>query len=702
MKLYHNHFFNSELSWLSFNHRVLQEAEESNNPLMERIKFLSIYSSNMDEFFRVRVASLRSLEALEKTTKSELFFNPRKILNIIHEEVTHQQLLFGEIFRNDIIPELKKVGVYLSRNEELNAKQTKKVEEYFNKKVKPWVDYQFFEKNNVPELRDSKLYYALRMRSSHIEHDQEDIYAVISISRENVPRFFSFKDGDKEIVMFRGDVLRVGLKFIFPAFEVLGCYSIKMSRDAELHIDDEFSGDLVAKIKEGLEKRKKGIPIRFLYDVRMPQDMLIFFKKQYKLTDLDLIPGGRYHSLNDFITFPNPDNKILSFVPIAPLKHPQMEGKNIRKVIAEKDIMLHFPYQSFDYVINWLEDASEDKHVSEIQITLYRVASESRIIQALIKAAKNKKKVTVFIEVKARFNEADNLLWADKMEKAGIKVLYSIPAIKVHCKLCLITRNEGDKIKRYAYFSTGNLNEKTANLYCDTALLTSDPRLTEEAFYIFFTLEQKLHVLQDDHAIPAFSHLMVAPNYLRSRTYDWIDFEIEEAKAGRKAHIIAKTNSLDDFGMIEKLYEASNAGVKIDLIVRGICCLIPDVMNQSKNIKIRSIIGRYLEHSRVFYYYHAGAEKVYLSSADWMRRNLDKRIEAAFPIYDPKLKKEILDILTLQLSDNVNARFINRKQSNVFVRPQKGDKVYDTHMDMYKLLAGDLKFTENEIRKIFP
>ncbi len=690
MKLYQNLFFNSELSWLAFNHRVLQEAEDTENPLIEKIKFLSIYSSNMDEFFRVRVASLRSLDSLSKDTRNELFFSPRKILKMIHEEVTHQQLLFGEIFRNDIVPELKKLGIFLSRNEELTPKQTKKVEDYFLKKVKPFVDYQFFEPNTSPNIRDGKLYYALWLRSSHIESEQEDLYAVISVSRESVPRFFAFKDGENDIVLFRGDVLRVGLKYMFPAFQILGCYSIKISRDAELHIEDEFEGNLVQKIKEGLEKRSRGLPMRFLYDIRMPQDMLNFFKKAYRLTELDLIPGGRYHSLNDFMTFPNPDNKIPSFPIIPPLKHPDLEGKNIRKVISERDILLHFPYQSFNYVIDWLEDAATDKQVTDIKITLYRVASESKIIQSLIKAAGKGKKVTVFIEVKARFNEADNLLWASKMEKAGIKVLYSIPLIKVHTKLCLITRKEEEKEKRYAYFSTGNLNEKTAGLYCDIALLTSDSRLTEEAFYIFFALEQRLHVLQDDHAIPSFKYLLVAPNYLRAGFYDLIDYEIGEALAGRPARIIAKVNSLDDFGMIEKLYEASNAGVRIDLIVRGICCLITEVRNQSENIQVRSIIGRYLEHARVFYFYHGGDEKVFLSSADWMRRNLDKRIEVAFPIYDSTLKDSLKQYLMLQLSDNKNARIINKKQSNVMVRPKRGQATYDTFMDMYKLLKGEL------------
>lgn len=688
MKFKQNKYFNREISWLSFNHRVLQEAEDAKNPILERLKFLAIYSNNMEEFFRVRVASLRSLETLEKRKRGELFFNPKVVINKIHEIVTHQQFIFGEIFRNEIVSELRKIGVYLTRKEELTDDQRKIVETYFQNEIIQFANPQFFERGKIPEIKDGRLYHAVRLRPFDSD-TKEERYAVIAIPSHKVSRFFTFTEGGDFHVLFLGDVMRVGLPFIFPNDEILGCYSINISRDAELHIDDEFEGDLVEKIKEGLEKRKSGMPMRFLYDIRMPQEMLNFFKKVYKLHNLDVVPGGRYHSLSDFFSFPNPNNIIPQYEPIPPVPHPDLEGKEIRKVMAKKDILLQFPYHSFGYIVKWIEEAAKDVSVREIEITLYRVADDSKIVKALIEAAKNRKKITVFVEVKARFNEADNLYWANEMEKVGINVLYSIPLIKVHTKLCCITRIEKGKPKVYAYFGTGNLNEKTAKFYTDCGLLTTDERLTQEAKWIFGSLQQKMHFIEDEDTVPVFNHLLVAPKYMREQFEKRIEFEIKEAKAGRKAKIIAKMNSLDDFRMIDKLYEASNAGVKIELIIRGICCLIPDIKRQSENIKIVSIVGKYLEHTRAYYFWHGGEEQMFLSSGDWMRRNLDRRIEVAFPIYDKKLKADMLSALKMQLSDNQNARIIDRYQSNPFVRPKKGDELVDTHQDMYKLLDRD-------------
>jgi polyphosphate kinase len=492
------------------------------------------------------------------------------------------------------------------------------------------------------------------------------------------------QDGENKYVLFLGDIVRIGLKYVFPTFEILGSYQIKMSRDSDLHIEDEFSGDLVKKIKEGLVKRTKGVPMRFLYDIRMPEEMLLYFKKQYRLTNLDLVPGGRYHSLNDFFSFPNKEKTIPEFSTIAPIPHPDLvQQPSILSVAHKKDVLLHYPYQPFDYVIQLIDEAARHPEVTDISITLYRVASDSKVIQALLTAAENGKVVTAFVELKARFNEADNLSWAEKMEKAGIKVLYSLPAVKVHAKLCLISFK---KEKRICYFSTGNLNEKTAALYCDMGLITSDTRLTDDAFLVFHTLINKLHVFEDQGSIPHFQHLLVAPKYLRNGLYECIDNEIAHAKAGKQAHIIAKMNSLDDWEMIEKLYEASCAGVKIGLIIRGICCLIPGVAQQSENIQIRSIIGRYLEHARIAYFLNGGKEKIFLSSADWMRRNLDRRIEVAFPIYDGEIQHEIKEYLALQLRDNINTRIINKKQDNSYSRPRRTEKLVDAHLDMYTLL----------------
>lgn len=697
MKVQQNRYYDRELSWLSFNHRVLQEAEKKEHPLMERIKFLAIYSSNMDEFYRVRVASLRSLLALEKETRKVLFFNPKQIIRAIHDEVATQQLLFGEVFRNDIVPELRKLGIFLMRNEELDESQLKKVRKYFQKELQNIIEIEYFEPGKIPELKDGRLYLAIRMRSAHIDASQEEIYAVATIPSHKVSRFFTFKERKDYYVLFLGDVVRVGVEMMLPAYEILGYYAVKMSRDAELHIDDEYSGDLVQKIKDGLEKRKKGVPMRFLYDVRMPEDMLGFFKQSYKLQDVDLIPGGRYHSLNDFFSFPNPENRIPAYPSLEPVQHPYLPHKGILDFIERQDALLHFPYQSFSYLIEALNEAAQDPEVTDIKITLYRVAANSKIIEALITAAQNGKRVTAFVEVKARFNEAENLFWASKMEKAGIRVLYSIPAIKVHAKLCLIVKQQQNEQQYYGYFGTGNLNEKTAGLYTDLGLLTTDKRLTHESMLIFHTLEQRLHVFEDEQTIPVFEHLLVAPLDLRVALINLIEQEIENAQRGEKAHIILKMNSMDDFDMIEKLYEASRAGVQIDLIIRGICCLIPGIRNQSERIRVRSIVGRYLEHVRAFYFYQGGKEAVYLSSADWMGRNLDRRIEVAFPVYDANLKQEVLDMLVLQLRDNFNARIIDKRQSNAFSRPRKTEKRIDCHVEIYRYLQQ--KVHANAVRR---
>ncbi len=686
MKISQNRYFDRELSWLSFNHRVLQEAEDPRNPLLDRLKFLAIYSSNMEEFFRVRVASLRSLASLEDTTKQALLFNPKLILHKIHEEASKQQLLYNEIFRNDVVPGLRKMGIFLARSEELSDRQEAIVSEYYLKNIIEFAEPQFFHNGEIPALKDGRLYHAVRLNSTHVDASDTEVYSVISIPSHKVSRFFVMEDEGKFYVLFLGDVMRVGLKYLFPGYTIKGCFSIKISRDAEMHIEDEFHGNLVAKIKEGIEKRKSGVPMRFLYDVRMPEDMLQFFKKAYRLTQMDIIPGGRYHSLNDFMSFPNPNGMIPKYEPVPPLAHPDLEGKPIFSVIKKKDVMLHYPYHSFDYVVRWLEEAATDAMVTEIKVTLYRVAADSQVIKALILAAQQGKKVSAFVEVKARFNEADNMFWADKMQKAGIKVLYSIPAIKVHTKLCCVVRQEKGKTQRYVYLATGNMNEKTATLYTDSGLFTADPRLANEAYIVFLMLEQKLHVFENEAIIPKYEHLLVAPLDMRYAYEDLINYEIAQAQAGHKAHIIAKMNSLDDWLMIDKLYEASNAGVKIQLIIRGICCLMPGIKGQSENITAVSLVGRYLEHTRMFYFYHGGEEKTYLSSADWMRRNLDRRIEIAFPIYDKKIKAQIKTIFDMQLADNVNARYINRKQNNIFVRPTKSHLEVDTHVDMFTLL----------------
>jgi len=682
MQVSQNRYFDRELSWLSFNHRVLQEAEKKSNPLMERLKFLAIYSANMDEFFRVRVSSLRSLARLEKDTKQALLFDPKSILRKIHDETMRQQMLFGEIFRNDIVPELRKRNIYLTRSEELNEEQEAKVIEYFKNEIEDYTDPVIIETHQDPPfLKDGRLYLAVRMRSSSLEAHAElqEVYGIVAIPTHKRPRFFTFQEGNRYLILFLGDVLRVGLRVLFPNYEILGSYSIKMSRDAELHIDDEYEGDLVAKIKEGLEKRKSGVPMRFLFDIRMPQDMLNYFKQKYQLSKMDTMPGGRYHSLNDFFSFPNPENRIPQYTPHNPVPHFELEGKKVVDVVRKQDVMLYFPFHSFDYVIRWLQESAEDKLVTEIKITLYRVASDSKVVEALLKAAQNGKKVTAFVELKARFDEESNLHWANKMEEAGIEVLYSMPGLKVHTKLCTVTRIENRKIMRYSYLASGNMNEKTAKVYSDFGMITANPLITKETERVF-------EILETEEYIENFEQLLISPHLMRNGFEKLIEFEIEQAQKGKKAYIRAKMNSLEDWAMIDRLYAASRAGVKIDLIVRGICCLIPNVKGLSENIRVVSIVGRYLEHARVFQFHHAGENIIYVSSADWMRRNLSKRVEMAFPILDEKNKAEINEILNLQVQDNVNARVLNKNQDNTFVRPSKGEIFIDGQMGLYRIL----------------
>lgn len=682
MQVSQNRYFDRELSWLSFNHRVLQEAEKKSNPLMERLKFLAIYSANMDEFFRVRVSSLRTLAKLEKDTKQALLFDPKNILRKIHDETMRQQMLFGEIFRNDIVPELRKRNIYLTRSEELNEEQEAKVIEYFKKEIEEYTDPVIIETHqNPPFLKDGRLYLAVRMRSSMVATHAElqEVYGIVAIPTHKISRFFTFQEGHRYIVLFLGDVLRVGLKILFPTYEILGAYSIKMSRDAELHIDDEYEGDLVEKIREGLEKRKFGAPMRFLFDIRMPEDMLYYFKQKYQLSKMDVMPGGRYHSLNDFMGFPNPENRIPQYAPQSPIPHFELEGKKVVDVVRKQDVMLYFPFHSFDYVIRWLAESAVDKAVTAIKITLYRVASDSKVVEALINAAKNGKKVTAFVELKARFDEASNLHWANKMEEEGIEVLYSMPGLKVHTKLCTVTRLERGKLLHYSYLASGNMNEKTAKIYGDFGMITADRRITAETELVFQLLEKEEY--QDD-----FEQLLISPHLMRHGFERLIDFEIEQVKKGKKAYIRAKMNSLEDWAMIDKLYAASRAGVKIDLIVRGICCLIPKMKGLSENIRVISIVGRYLEHARVFQFHHAGENIIYVSSADWMRRNLSKRVEMAFPILNEKIKAEVNEILNLQMQDNVNARLVNKHQDNTFVRPLKGEVFIDGQMGIYKIL----------------
>lgn len=665
-----------ELSWISFNERVLQEAADSSVPLMERISFLAIYSSNLDEFFRVRVASLRSLTRLKKKSVAKLGFNPARLVRQINRIVTAQQERFGEIWRN-LQPELREHGINLLDPREVDEEQQAFLANFFNEEVLPQLNpVPLKQVGKEVFVKNRTIYFVTEIWAG--EADEPD-HMVMEIPTPPLPRFVVLPEkGRQQYIIFLEDVIRLNIDTLFPGQDAGNSYAIKVSRDADLYLEDEFSGDLVQMIRKSLDKREEGLPTRCLYDLTMPFALVAQIKEQLQLNNSDLVPGGRYHNLHDLFGFPRFGKRSLCYKPLAPLSHPDLSGsRSIFETIAEKDRMLHFPFQSYDPVLRFFQEAATDEQVEEICVSLYRVASDSAITKALIEAKKRGKKVTAFVEVKARFDEASNLFWADQMEEAGVNVLYSMPGLKVHAKIALVKRRENDDLVRYGYFGTGNFNEKTARIYVDEALLTADERLTSEVEKVFEFLAGK-------RKKPKFEHLLVAPFAMRKQFYGLIEKEIEEAKAGRKASMVLKMNSLEDPKIINKLYKASRAGVHIRIIVRGICRLVPGVEGMSENIEVTSIVDRFLEHARIYLFHNGGKPRMYLASADWMSRNLSRRVEVAFPIYDRTLFRELKRLLDLQIRDNVKGRIIDAAQQNNYIENRR--KKIRAQYESYELL----------------
>ena len=677
-------YIKRDVSWLYFNYRVLQEAMDTSVPLYERIKFLAIYSSNLDEFFRVRVASLRSFKDLKKKTRKELdlVVKPKKQLKTIRKIVQKQQEQFGATFREVILPALTQENIHLLQDTDYTEEQADFVKKYFFEKVYPLLHPNYLQlEGEPPFLKNKGLYFVIELIN------ENDVLAIVEIPTDNLPRFIELPSTDNGFfVTFLDDVIRYNLEGLLGQ-SVKDAYAIKVSRDAELYIEDEYSGDLVEKIRNSLDERNVGLPTRFLYDQCMPDEVRNRLKKALELSKNDLIPGARYHNFNDFFSFPIPEGAPhLVNAPQPPLSHPVLESAEaIIPMLQQQDIMLHFPYQKYDYVPQLIQEAVDDDAVEHLKITLYRVASKSAIVTALLEALKKGKKVTAFIEAKARFDEASNLYWGDQLKEAGAKVFYSYPGIKVHTKLLLIQRREGDELRNYAYLGTGNFNEKTAKLYCDHALLTADSRLTDEVAVVFSLLERKV-------IIPKCKHLLVSPFTTRDGFVNLINKEIERAKRGENAYMILKMNSLEDSKMVDHLYEASQAGVKIQLIVRGICSLVPGVEGLSENITVTSIVDRFLEHARVYIFGNGGDEIIYTASADWMTRNLDRRVEVVMPIYDPGIRKELRHIIDLQLNDNQKARYINASQTNPY--KTEGETPIRAQVDIYRFLANKLEQVE--------
>ena len=675
-------FFNRELSWLSFNQRVLQEAKDPSVPIYEKIKFLAIFSSNLDEFFRVRVASLRALLNLKKKTQKELKFDVAKLLDKISKNVLKLQEEYRDIYKNEICPELEKNGIFLVDHTQLNPVQKEFVTEIFNSQIVPHITPMIiFKKKITPFLRNNRLYLAVKL-SSKQQTEGKTVkirrykYAIVEIPTNHINRFIMLpKVGNNNYIIFLDDIIRLFLPQIFYGYNIHESYAVKLTRDAELYIDDEFSGNMLEKIKKSLAKRGSGATSRFLFDRNMSFGFLKYLKETLLLSDEDLYPGAKYHNFSDFFTFPNPGIKALNYPDLKPFKNPEYDAyKSMFEAASVKDFIFYFPYQSYDYVVNAIEEAAIDPYVKSIKITQYRVAKDSKIVNSLIKAAHRGKDVTAFVELKARFDEEINIKSAEEMQKAGVKVLYSLPGLKVHSKIALITRMEAGVPKNYAYLSTGNFNEKTARLYTDYGMFTVNPDITHEVEMVFGYLEGKKSGYD-------FKHLLVAHYGMRQGFQSLIENEISNAKNGLPAAITIKLNSLEDERMIKKLYEASNSGVKVTMIVRGICCLIPGIPKMSENITATSIVDRLLEHDRVYIFHNNGDEKIYLSSADWMKRNLSRRIEVAFPLYDPGLKTLVKDIISFKLADNVKARIIDEKQLNIFKTDNGGYK----HRSQYEI-----------------
>ncbi len=693
-------YLNRELSWLSFNERVLQEAETSTVPLFERVRFLAILSSNLDEFFRVRVASLMSLLELRRKKRKKKGLDPTALLAEIHSAALAQQERFGRVLRDEILPGLRDVGIDLVDEKGIDDERRAIVDDYFAEHVVEHLHPVILERESSPPLlkdHTSYLVAELQPGSGIAMGAAGPELGIVEVPSPPLPRFLSVSGpGDGRCILFLDDVIRMNLHRVFPGHVVAGAYAIKVSRDADLRLDDEFDTELRKAIKKSLSKRETGTPIRFLYDMRSPHAIVTRLTTHFGLREGDLIQGGRYHNLNDLASLPVGNVPDLEFAPMEALAHPAFQGgAQMLDVIRAKDRLFHFPYQSYEYVPRLLQEAAVDPDVDAIWISLYRVARDSEVVKALIKAAENGKDVLAFVEFQARFDEELNLESAERMESAGIRVIHGTREIKVHAKLCLIRRHEGDTTRLYALLSTGNFNEKTARVYSDHALMTADPRLTVEVQRVFRLLtgeevEGRTTSSGETTAASDFEHLLVAPDHLRDEFNALIAAEAEAARRGQPAGITAKMNSLQDRGIIDRLYEASAAGVPVRLVIRGICCSRPGVEGLSDSIEATSIVDRFLEHSRMFRFHANGADKLYLGSADWMTRNLNRRVEVTFPIYDPDVRAELLRILDLQCSDNKKARIIDEHQRNAFAREAEAAPVrsqFDTHRYLRELLA---------------
>lgn len=697
-----NPYIDREKSWLAFNARVLQEAADENVPLLDRLRFLGIFSNNLDEFFRVRYAAIRRMTIEKIDTKPILGdISAEQLLKDITEIVIDHQSESLRIL-NDIEKKLEKQGIYIVNEKQINTDQKAYVKDFFIQKVSPeLVTIMLNDLVEFPLIKDTSGYLAVKLVMnenktgliSQLLSDKEIRYAIVEIPK-TINRFVVLpSNSEKQYIILLDDVIRYSLDHIFNIFdyESIDAHMIKITRDAQLEFDSDLSKSLIEKISYSVKERRVGEPVRFVYDQAIDKDTLEFFLNRMKIDSSDcIIPGGRYHNRRDYMDFPNLGRYDLLYkqnVPL-PIQGLSLDGSMLQS-IKDKDYLLHAPYQSFSYLIRFLREAALDPKVQSIKITLYRLSKNSQIVSSLINAAKNGKKVTVQIELQARFDEASNISYAEQMQEEGINLIFGVKGLKVHSKICLVERLEDEEIKRYGFVSTGNFSEASAKIYTDVTLFTSDSRILKDMSKVFefFEVNYRVH---------RYKHLIVSPHYTRSRFIKLIDREIKNASEGKPAYINLKMNSLSDYKMIDKLYDASNSGVKIKLIIRGICCLVPVLKNYSENIEAISIVDNYLEHSRVFIFGNNENPEVFISSADFMTRNIDARVEVTCPIYDEEIKQDLIDTFEIGWKANVKARLHSDKFENLY-RKRGEDKVFRAQQEMYKHYQNKLEVILPEI-----
>ncbi|CDF80048.1 polyphosphate kinase [Formosa agariphila KMM 3901] len=660
-----NTYINREISWLQFNARVLQEAEDKNVPLIERLRFLGIFSNNLDEFFKVRYATVKRIALAGKAGKSELGgIKASQLLEIITKIVIEQQSESLKILR-DIQEKLKKENIFIINETQISPSQHDFIKHYFIQKISPaLVTIVLNDLVKLPLLKDSAAYLAVRMEMNSGENQ----YALIEISK-NMDRFVVLPmEGNKDYIIMLDDLLRYCLKDIFNIFDFksVSAHMIKITRDGELDFESDLSKSFIDKLSDSVKHRQIGEPVRFVYDQEIEQETLHYLLKKMNIEPSDsIIPGGRYHNRRDYMGFPSLGRTDLLYDKIEPLpvKGLTLE-QSIFSVIAKKDYLLYAPYHTFSYVVKFLREAALDPQVKTIKITIYRLAQISHIASSLINAAKNGKKVTVSIELQARFDEQANIAYAEQMELEGINLIFGVQGLKVHSKMCVIEREEQKKIVRYGFVSTGNFNESTAKIYTDYTLFTANQKILKDINKVFSFFET-------NYLIYTYKHIITSPHYTQKAFFKLIDAEIINVKLGKPASIRLKMNSISSYKMVDKLYEASRAGVKIQMIVRGLCCLVPGVKGMSENIEVISIVDKFLEHTRLYIFENGGNPKVFISSADWMTRNIENRVEVTCPIYDESIKKELMDTFDICWSDNVKARILNLKQTNEYKKDSK-------------------------------